>query len=860
MAESLAYAGSPFAEYLADTGADDQVLQDSDAPSYAELDNTSVAGSDAIPRAEDAKPPSPLPSPMAASPTPKSANDHFSDLLKYSLATSALLHPRLSDALPLYPQARAARVEQQRTAPSSPTVMLRSSSSRRSNLADWGDSWDTRGHGWADRGALGNATFAVRGVVGAVSRLVKPPNVKPVIATIPSARDLSPAPPTVHSTVLATVERLVSAAQELDVRTARALNGIREVECITYGLGLSDPLPPISRIEAQSLIASPPLSASLSASTSSARPRVPSPLGFSPSTFPSQDLPSPPPMRALPLRKILSETLDSTTDTLTAAQAALSAITGFSSPSPTRDTLELSRHEAQAQQDRIDAEARERELEELALEKEKADKAKRMSWNSEPSLSESTFGGIERKTSIRNRTKGVAATATGGHRVRPSIGTVGVFGVGTAAGGADSLSSPTRKQRRRPASLGVWPGQSLSYALRDHDESCSPQDSPIKRKPTKEREQELADQRAEESFGLMALQDAFEEMHDSRRVLLWRMMELVDRSVEPERWVEVGRLLDRLTGALRQAASRVAKGVEVEFGNSGLGSDKLALGRSTSKRMSGMDFGAAGLPSPPRSRPLSLVTSSPQLKATSLRSSPNRPPSVTHARQPSRPSFAPPQPSPSQTSLAALEQRNTSISVALRTIAAKIHVVQDDAKRRVGSPSSSDAEVDRLLATHDSIRTDLEALLREWEDSRVALRGVVKPAEVKSSRSEEDEEEAGSTSLDIIPDVELEEEAPLEAVDAGMELISSEEEESVWPPPQDMEPFQDDQEQVYEAVAGTSSTTGTGGAKPTREERIRAMKEAREAPSPPPSGLRLEAGMVEELRSVLDRRRPEPIA
>lgn len=623
----------------------------------------------------------------------------------------------------------------------------------------------------------------------------------------------------------------------------------------------SDPLPPISRIEAQTLTASPPLTASLSASTSSARPRVPSPLGFSPSTFPSQDPPPHPPMRALPLRQILSETLDSTTETLNAAQTALSTITGFSSPSPTRDTLELSRHEAQAQQDRLDAEARERELEHLAEEEEKAAKAKRNSWSSEPSLSESSFGGIERKTSVRNRNKpAAAATTAAGHRVRPSIGTVGVFGVGTVEGGADSLSSPTRRQRRRPASLGVWPGQSLSYALRDHDEPSSDSDLPNKRKPTKEREQELAEQRAEESFGLLALQDAFEEMHDSRRVLLWRTMELVDRSVEPERWVEVGRLLDRLTGALRQAASRVAKGVEVEFGNSGLGSDKLALGRSTSKRLSGMDFGAAGLPSPPRSRPLSLVTSSPQLKPTSLRTSPSRPPSTTHARQSSRPSFAPPQPSPSQTSLAALEQRNKSISVALRTIAAKVHVVQDDAKRRMGSSSSSSDEVDRLLATHDSIRTDLEALLREWEDSRVALRGVVKPAEVRGAQSEASEEDAGSTSLDSIPDVELEEEeTPLEAVDPGVELVSSEgdEEESAWPPPADPEPFV---EQVYEAVAGTSRSTGTAGLKPTREERIRAMKEARESPPPPPSAMRLEAGMVEELRSVLDRRRPEPIA
>lgn len=85
---------------------------------------------------------------------------------------------------------------------------------------------------------VGIAESLLRGAVGLAGRLVSPAVAKAIPLAVPSASDMSPAPPTVHATVLATVDRLVSAAQELDLRTARALSGIREVECITWGLGL----------------------------------------------------------------------------------------------------------------------------------------------------------------------------------------------------------------------------------------------------------------------------------------------------------------------------------------------------------------------------------------------------------------------------------------------------------------------------------------------------------------------------------------------------------------------------------------------------------------------------------------------
>lgn len=218
---------------LTDTGAEEDVLHDNDAPSYAEADHSSQDG-DELHETKRATTPPPAPARFVAPPTRrKTANDHFSDLLKYSLATSALLNPRLSDAIPLY----QARVEKPIALSSTPAAP-RQSISRRSNVADWGQSWDTRGQGLADRGVLGNAVAAVRGIVGAVSRVAARSPASPALAALPSVSDLTPSAPTVHSTVLATLDRLISAAQELDLRMARALSGIREVECVTWDLGL----------------------------------------------------------------------------------------------------------------------------------------------------------------------------------------------------------------------------------------------------------------------------------------------------------------------------------------------------------------------------------------------------------------------------------------------------------------------------------------------------------------------------------------------------------------------------------------------------------------------------------------------
>lgn len=123
----------------------------------------------------------------------------------------------------------------------------------------------------------------------------------------------------------------------------------------------SHPLPPISRIEAASLLASPAVAHTL-------RTRVPSPLGFAATSpdfdsvphFPSSSHPRPlsqqshtsaPPFRAKVLRTVLATALSSTTDALNNARFSLKSIQG-NLASATLEEIELERHESEAARDR----------------------------------------------------------------------------------------------------------------------------------------------------------------------------------------------------------------------------------------------------------------------------------------------------------------------------------------------------------------------------------------------------------------------------------------------------------------------------------------------------------------------------
>lgn len=593
-------------------------------------------------------------------------------------------------------------------------------------------------------------------------------------------------------------------------------------------------------------------------------------------------------MRAVSLRFVLLNEVKHLTSSYTQAYQVLSSLTSPRSPlSPS--TAELARHEAEAEQDRLDAIRREQAYEAL-VEHERRIECTHMRLSRSTgaddgfssvamgrSQSDSIFGGIERQRSLVER--GPNATIRR-HRIRPSVGTAGAFGIGTAADSkADALVTPTRVKRRRPASLGVWPGQSLAYALRDtRDDSIACDNAPST--PIRSSASAPSQPARDTDISLVSVQDAFETMHDVRRTVIWEITTLADHAIEEETWEAVRSSLKSLTTTLNMSNRRIVKAVREEFGDTGLGSSTLAPGRSAGVRVSkrtpsfGSDF-KVGPSTPARSIGGSSLAPSPTLKdsssAIALADTSSRPTAQRYRDTLSNASdsFAPPGPAPTQQALAVFEERNAAISLALRSVAAKTHVVSQDARRIVSSgrttanQSRACVDLDRLLATHESVRADLDALLQSWEDSRAALRTVLRarddPPYLSPDAGNDDDHDSheGSTSLDSIADDEhgLVDDMTLQNVlhgdvhfesapeygDADHGAASRCSEVAV------CESFAP--EVVFEATAG--QTGKDEKAKLTREERIKMMKAARDGKKEPVASQNVDIGLVSELKDVL---------
>lgn len=371
----------------------------------------------------------------------------------------------------------------------------------------------------------------------------------------------------------------------------------------------------------------------------------------------------------------------------------------------------------------------------------------------------------------------------------------------------DTSSSPVSPARARPVSLTLW------------------------------------DLPAVEELGIGELQRAWEEVHDARRGVLWKVIALADLGRGEGDWESLRRALGTLEAAFQHAGEEVRRGVEAEFGAGGGGTF------SRSAKRASVRFDAVGRQNPP-SRPLSLSAASPSFppsprrRPLSLSSPPTNFSLATPNPSLAAPNFAPPNPYPSTGPTAALEsfeKRARTTTLALRTIAAKLHVVTADA--RAFLEEGGEEGVERLLKTHDSIRGELESLGREWEGGRVDLRAVVRRNKV---RNEEEEE---GTSLDSIEDVEEElRTPPREAFEYVDELPKEEERAGAY-----VDEVLPDAgvEQVFEAVAG-SRREASSGLKLSREERIKAIKEERRKGGVAgDGGVRIEAGMVQELKDVL---------
>jgi hypothetical protein len=188
----------------------------------------------------------------ASLPTPDAetqVNEQFGNTLKYNIASSSLLNYNLSDALPLYPALAALEAARAKTAAPPPTSAPAQPKLSTLKPLEWGTDWHRRAESWQHRTPLENAfalgCWLVFGLISISSTVYNAPaHPQPAPSAPPTVPCAKPAlPPAVlpswHTQFLNKVDALVRASQELDLRAAKALTGIKEVECIGWGLGLS---------------------------------------------------------------------------------------------------------------------------------------------------------------------------------------------------------------------------------------------------------------------------------------------------------------------------------------------------------------------------------------------------------------------------------------------------------------------------------------------------------------------------------------------------------------------------------------------------------------------------------------------
>ncbi|BGP24267.1 hypothetical protein Rt10032_c03g1607 [Rhodotorula toruloides] len=770
MAEAVAYAESPIADYLRQNGEGDEFLKATPSTGPSRHPSTSTS----------TRTPSPS-TPSRPAPPRRTQTRHAASIerVKYALATSALLSAKLGDALQLYPPLEV--LEKQRAAAG--RVKGKGKGPLRKGAvtvkkADWPSGWDSVGQGVLERGVLGNAQAALKGLAGASSLFLKKSGEAPAKFDAAAGTLEEDEPRTTpQDSVLASVERFIAASQELDLRAAAALTAIKELECIAHGLGLSDPLPPISRIEA--------------------RMHAPS---SSPSSSPP---PNPPPLRALALRTSLSELLSSALSALSTSTADLNALLPRDSPllqlqltaptpalspssSPTRTSQaslsELLRHDTRARLERDEVER----------------------WEG------ASASGGSRPTSV------VPGEAAAFDPFHPTDSTFGGIDRRVATGDVD-----------------------LTPLL------------------------------------LISLQDAFETLHDTRRGVIWRLLESLSHAQSDTAWNAIGGLVDSAAGRVGEVASEVGEAHEMEFGTSKPeGEGKGTEGhRSERRRRSGyysrtvdeveVDFPQLGKPASPVGTGLTPTTAKARGDALARL---NGVPKATGAPlTPSNLSHVPPRsgtpvsyanfapsaaPSPADNSLAS---HTHALSLLVRSIQAKIRVVTSDTAL-LATLRAEEAEErrEKVLRTWEGIGREVETLRGEWRAGGDALRRAL-GLELGTEHVEVEEEEEVEVAHDggnVRPDKADEDEQ--QDVDLNQGAIYATLDSSGQPPTADeslatrqalldatlslslLPPTSDAaaEEKVFEAVAGPPSSSriyGPDGSKLSRDERIRRMREAREA-------------------------------
>lgn len=210
-------------------------------------------------------------------------------------------------------------------------------------------------------------------------------------------------------------------------------------------------------------------------------------------------------------------------------------------------------------------------------------------------------------------------------------------------------------------------------------------------------------------------------------------------------------------------------------------------------------------------------------------------------------SFAPPSlpASRQRVSAAAFDSKQINMGRGLRSVAAKLDLACNELQHRFRSANVVEGEAEReedLLAVHDSIRSDLETLIRDWDESRVLLRSALRVDKPnRSPRPSSRQADLPESDLENIQDLDSDEPSLTHSTNGAKRsssIFSSEAHTpSRSPPSSDTSALFPDgsfeetptsfaPEQVFEAIAGLDKDATI---KLSREERVRLAKEKRSA-------------------------------
>ncbi|PLW43297.1 hypothetical protein PCASD_06118 [Puccinia coronata f. sp. avenae] len=547
-----------------------------------------------------------------------------------------------------------------------------------------------------------------------------------------------------QSAIVPEIAKLVNKCQALDLRISRAIGAVKEIECVALGLGLSNPMPPVSRLE----IAAFPFSSPTPAQTT------------------SEDN-----LHALGVRKVLKRVLDQARHEFENTAVELEAVIANLAPSPfgaqptssgssalvaLMEMYGCSRISSQESPSSLRGSATERARRQAwraSLHSRIHDgslspvvsnqqlqvtstppNSKRLSLQTPASPNRVTFESVPSPANAETR-KQPLPLASRQARSRSSFGTPAQspeFQLRTVEGSCTTdepessfrrspgsrpaslyvTYSPTtpgidrrrtsllipsgRSSKPRPCSMSAASYRSLASSSPHSRSYRSPELHPeihLPSSPTHQ-SQELHSPVIERvvPYSLASLQNSFERMDISRKRLLCCLLALDFALFTPNTlamWQDTLETIRGLLQTVENLGGELTAGMTAEFGPGSFDTAPTAGPNSTSN------------------------------KRNSAIREPQHDVELTHEVR----DFAPPIPAAQKQAKRHqdLLSQMQVMDLALRSISAKMKVCVEELEKE----NQSDSHGQRAISVHESIRADLESLAGEWDRSRIKIRDVV---------------------------------------------------------------------------------------------------------------------------------------